>query len=306
VDFLVLEGEKNYGEAFIGESLPSVENLPDHIHLRNGSSSLWISRSLDAQSALRLFTEPDALFSHPQCKLIKDQRKIKVGRIPLEMGGTLGRIYLKRYNAFSWRYRFVSLFASSAALRSWVGAGILMGADFRTGKPVGAVECRSWGMLTKSFYIAEEIPSGSTVDGHWRDKLRDLRGAEGFRQRRIFLGALAALFRSLHEMGIYHNDLKDANIFVCQDEIIREGSFYLLDLEGIRKFRHLGDRRRVKNLVQLNRTMGRMLSNAKKIYFLKTYLGRIFSDGKIKREWIRRINKVSEREDKRSLRKTLG
>ncbi len=103
MDFLVLEGEKNYGEAFIGESLPSVENLPDHIHLRNGSSSLWISRSLDAQSALRLFTEPDALFSHPQCKLIKDQRKIKVGRIPLEMGGTLGRIYLKRYNAFSWR-----------------------------------------------------------------------------------------------------------------------------------------------------------------------------------------------------------
>ncbi len=137
-------------------------------------------------------------------------------------------------------------------------------------------------------------------------KLRDLKGAEGFRQRRIFLGALAALFRSLHEMGIYHNDLKDANIFVRRDENIQEGSFYLLDLEGIRRFRHLGERRRVKNLVQLNRTMGRMLSNTKKIYFLKTYLGEIFSDGTIKREWIRRIIKVSEREDRRSLRRTLG
>ncbi len=283
-----------------------MKTLLDHIHLRNGSSSLWISRSLDAQSALRLFTDPDALFSRPQCKLIKDQRKIKVGRVPLEMGDGFGRVYLKRYNAFSWRYRFVSLLVSSAALRSWAGAGILMGADFRTGKPVAAVECRSWGMLTKSFYIAEEIPSGRTVDGHWREKLRDLRGAEGFRQRRVFLGALAALFRSLHAMGIYHNDLKDANIFVCRDENIQEGSFYLLDLEGIRRFRHLGERRRVKNLVQLNRTMGRMLSNTKKIYFLKTYLGRIFSDGKIKREWIRRIIKVSEREDRRSLRKTLG
>ncbi len=283
-----------------------MKTLPDHIHLRNGSSSLWISRSLDAQSALRLFTDPDALFSRPQCKLIKDQRKIKVGRVPLEMGGGLGRVYLKRYNAFSWRYRFVSLLVSSAALRSWAGAGILMGADFRTGKPVAAVECRSWGMLTKSFYIAEEIPSGSTVNGHWREKLKDLKGAEGFRQRRIFLGALAALFRSLHAMGIYHNDLKDANIFVCRDENILEGSFYLLDLEGIRRFRHLGERRRVKNLVQLNRTMGRMLSNTKKIYFLKIYLDGIFSDGTIKREWIRRIIKVSEREDRRSLRKTLG
>jgi len=249
---------------------------------------------------------PDALFSHPQCQLIKDQRKIKVGRVPLEMGGGLGHIYLKRYNAFSWRYRMVSLFVSSAALRSWVGAGILMGADFRTGEPVAAVECRSWGMLTKSFYIAEEIPSGSTVDGHWRERLMNLRGSEGFCQRRSFLGALAGLFRSLHEMGIYHNDLKDANIIVCSDDKNGEGSFYLLDLEGIRRFRHLGERRRVKNLVQLNRTMGRMLSNTKKIYFLKTYLGRIFSNGKIKREWIRRIIKVSERKDRRSLRKTLG
>ncbi len=283
-----------------------MKTLPEHIHLRNGSSSLWISRSLDAESALQLFTDPDALYSHPQCKLIKDQRKIRVGRVPLEMYGGFRCIYLKRYNAFSWRYRLVSLLVSSAAIRSWAGAGILMGADFRTGKPVAAVECRSWGMLTKSFYIAEEIPSGSTVDGHWREKLRDLAGGEGFRQRRIFLGALAALFRSLHEMGIYHNDLKDANIFVCRDEDIQEGSFYLLDLEGIRRFRRLGERRRVKNLVQLNRTMGRMLSNTKKIYFLKTYLGRIFSDGSLKREWIRRILKVSEREDERSLRKTLG
>lgn len=283
-----------------------MKTLPDHIHLRNGSSSLWISRSFDTQLALRLFADPDTLFSHPQCKLIKDQRKIRVGRVPLEMGDGRRRIFLKRYNAFSWRYRFVSLLVSSAAIRSWAGAGILMGANFRTGKPVAAVECRSWGMLTKSFYIAEEIPSGTTADGYWGEKLRDLGGAEGFRQRRVFLAALAALFRSLHEMGIYHNDLKGANIFVCHDEDIQEGSFYLLDLEGIRRFRHLGERRRIKNLVQLSRTMGRTLSNTKRIYFLKNYLGRIFFDGSLKREWIRRILKVSEREDKRSLRKTLG
>ncbi len=229
-----------------------------------------------------------------------------MGRVPLEMGGGPRYIYLKRYNAFSWRYRFVSLLVSSAALRSWAGAGLLTGADFRTAKPVAAVECRSWGMLTKSFYIAEEIPGGSAVDGHWREKLRDMKGAEGFRRRRIFLGTLARLFRSLHEMGIYHNDLKEANIFVCRNEDVHEGSFYLLDLDGIRKFRRLGERRRIKNLVQLNRTMGRMMSNAKKIYFLKSYLGGDFSNGEIKREWIKRIIKVSGREDRRSLRQTLG
>ena len=283
-----------------------MKTLPDHIHLRNGSSSLWISRSFDTQLALRLFADPDTLFSHPQCKLIKDQRKIRVGRVPLEMGDGLRRIFLKRYNAFSCRYRLVSLLVSSAAVRSWAGAGILMGANFRTGKPVAAVECRSWGMLTKSFYIAEEIPSGSTLDEHWRDELRDMKGAQGCRQRRVFLAALAALFRSLHETGIYHNDLKGANIFVCRDEDIREGSFCLLDLERIRRFRHLSERRRIKNLVQLNRTTGRTMTNATKIYFLKAYLGRVFSDANIRRKWIKKIIKLSEREDKRSLRKTSG
>ena len=224
----------------------------------------------------------------------------------MELGNGSSHIYLKRYNAFSWRYRFVSLLVSSAALRSWAGAGILTGADFRTGKPVAVVECRSWGMLTKSFYIAEEIPSGSTVDEHWRDELRDMKGAQGVRQRRIFLEALAVLFRSLHEMGIYHNDLKGANIFVCRDKDIREGSFYLLDLETIRKFRHLSERRRMKNLVQLKRTTGTMMSNTEKLYFLKSYLGGVFFNEQIKREWVNRILKVSEREDKRSLRKTLG
>lgn len=283
-----------------------MKTLPDHIHLKNGSSSLWISRSLDAQSALRLFSDPDTLFAHPQCKLIKDQKKIKVGRVPMELGNSSSHIYLKRYNAFSWRYRFVSLLVSSAALRSWSGAGILTGADIRTGKPLAAVECRSWGMLTKSFYIAEEIPGGSTVDVHWRDELRDMKGAQGFRQRRFFLEALASLFRSLHEMGIYHNDLKGANIFVCRVKDIRKGSFYLLDLERIRRFRYLSERRRIKNLVQLNRTTGRTMTNATKLYFLKVYLGRVFSDAKKKRDWAKRIIKVSEREDKRSLRKTMG
>ncbi|MFQ5902785.1 MAG: lipopolysaccharide kinase InaA family protein, partial [Candidatus Binatia bacterium] len=243
------------------------------------------------------------LFSFPECEIIKDQRKIKVGRVQLEIGGKLKWIYLKRYNAFSWRYRLGSLFVPSAATRSWVGAGILMHAGFHTGQPIAAVECRSLGMLTKSFYLSEEISRGKTADAYWREELMPMGGPQGFRRRRDFLKGLAMLFRSLHEKRIYHNDLKDANILVCSGNGHQEESFYLLDLEGIRRYRHLNRQRQIKNLVQLNRTMGKFLRWSEKLYWLKIYLGAVFFDRGEKRKWIGRALEESDRGDRRSLRK---
>ncbi len=268
-----------------------------------GSSSLWIARDLDGDPKLDLLANPDLLFSLPQCEIIKDQRKIKVGRVQLEIGGRVKGIYLKRYNAFSWRYRLGSLFVPSAAMRSWAGAGTLMGAGFFTGEPIAAVECRSWGMLKKSFYLSEEIPRGKTVDAYWREELVRIRGSEGFLRRRNFLKALATLFSSLHELNIYHNDLKDANILVCSGSERPGESFYLLDLEGIRKFRYLNRRRQIKNLVQLNRTRGKFLRRTEKLYWLKVYLRTVFSDREERGKWIRKVLEESDRGDRRSLRK---
>jgi serine/threonine protein kinase len=188
-------------------------------------------------------------------------------------------------------------------MRSWSGAGTLREAGFSTGEPIAAVECRSWGTLTKSFYLSEEIPRAKTVDLYWREELIPVKGAEGFRRRRSFLKGLARLFCSLHERDIYHNDLKDANILVSSASERKQESFYLLDLEGIRRYRHLKKRRRIKNLVQLNRTMGKFLRRVEKLYWLREYLKDAFLDERLKRKWISRVLKESQRADRRSLRK---
>jgi hypothetical protein len=270
--------------------------------LRIGSSSLWIAGDLDGDPKLELLADPDFLFSLPHCEIVKDQRKIKVGRVPLEIGAKVKGIYLKRYNVFSWRYRLGSPFVPSPASRSWAGAEILERSGFRTGRPIAAVECRSWGMVTKSFYLSEGIAGGRTVDVYWREELILVRGSEGIRRRLNFLEGLAALFRSLHERNIYHNDLKDANILVCPGDGFRE-EFYLLDLEGIRRCRRVSRRRQIKNLVQLNRTMGTLLRASEKLYWLKVYLGNVFFDRRERRKWIKRVLEESDRGDWRSLRK---
>jgi tRNA A-37 threonylcarbamoyl transferase component Bud32 len=213
------------------------------------------------------------------------------------VGGAIPyQIYIKRYNVFSLRHRLVSPFVMSGALRALHGATVLRRWKIPSVAPLGAVERRYWGVLAKSFFISEEITGGKTVDAYWRDHLRCLPGAAGRQQRREFLVRLGDLFQMLHGRAIYHNDLKDANILAARRQ--QTTAFFLLDLEGVRQYRRLSEKRRVKNLVQLHRTLGRYLRHADKLVLLKHYLGKSYAERSIRRRWIEQILRQSDRLDR--------
>jgi hypothetical protein len=260
-----------------------------------------VAQEYAAPSDVALLADADRLFEGPGCEIIKDQRKIRVARIRINLGGEARTLYLKRYNAFSWRVLLGSLFRDSGAVRALRGAAVLLDARIATAKPVAAVENRSWRMVTKSFFFTEEIPRGKTVDVFWRDDLSALAGQAGFRRRRGFLRALASVFRSLHGQDLYHGDLKDANILVVPSTDAQADCFFLLDLEGIRKYRRLSDRRRIKNLVQLNRTFGRHARRTEKLYFLARYMSSRFDDRRRKRLWSATILRRSSSLDRKKL-----
>ena len=278
-----------------------MENFPDIVCRKLGDSWIWVAQEYAAPSDVALLADADRLFEGPGCEIIKDQRKIKVARIRINLGGEARTLYLKRYNAFSWRVLWGSLFRDSGAVRALRGAAVLLEARILTAKPVAVVESRSWGMVTKSFFFTEEIPRGKTVDVFWRDELSALAGQSGFRRRRGFLRALASVFESLHGQDIYHGDLKDANILVVPSTDARADCFFLLDLEGLRKYRRLSDRRRIKNLVQLNRTFGRHVRRTEKLYFLARYMSSRFDDRRRKRLWSATILRRSLRLDREKL-----
>jgi len=279
-----------------------VHLFPEFVRLKRGSLSIFSHRALTEGVTLKLLLNPDLSFGLANCRIIKDQLKIKVARVKIEIRGELREVYIKRYNAFSWRYRLGSLFRSSGAAKSLRGAAILAELGIRTATPLAVVESRPWGMLSQSFYLSEEIEKGETADVYWRDALSAFPGAIGFLRRHRFLDRLGKLFSLLHQNRIYHNDLKDANIIVSCDERENE-SFHLLDLEGVRVVWPLTIRRRIKNLVQLNRTFGKYLSTAQRLYLLKSYLGADFFNRDKKRFWVRKIIKQTQRGDEKSLRK---
>jgi hypothetical protein len=246
---------------------------------------------------IELLARPDDWLSDPGFVLVKDTLKTKVGRLSIPIGAASHTIYVKRYNAFSLRYRCGSLFSRSAARRSLAGAEVLAAAGIDSARPIASVEIRRGGMLESSFFVSEEIAGAQTSDRFWRNILKPVAGHDGLRERRAYLAALAALFARLHAQRIYHGDLKDANIMALAGA--KEPRFALLDLEGVRRCSMISRRRRVKNLVQLYRTLGRYLRRPEQLFFLKSYLGADFKSRPIRRRFVIEVLNLARRVDRR-------
>jgi serine/threonine protein kinase len=266
----------------------NVNELPDFSKVKQGSATIWVERSLTSPAMMDSLANVDAIIARPDRVIVKDEKKIRVARVSWPTADVRAPVYIKRYNCFSLRYRIQSLFCRSGAVRALRGAAILRGARIATARPVAAVEVHRWGTLESSFYISEELIEAKTTDAYWRENLKTMSGAEGFHVRRRFLADLSGLFRRLHAERIYHNDLKDYNILVRPNQEGKE-QFFVVDLEGVRRCRRLSMRRRVKNLVQLNRTLGQFLSRPEKLVFLNSYLANGCKRQQRKPTWVRRI-----------------
>jgi serine/threonine protein kinase len=271
--------------------------LPDFERHQRGSATIWLSRRYAEQPFLDILRDADQLFANPDCQIIKDQKKIKVGRLAVTVAGRRQMLFIKRYNAYALRRRFVSPFVQSGAFRALGGASILNAAEIPSATPVAAVEHRNRLAIVKSFFITEELIGGKTVDTYWQENLSASAGPAIACRRRGFLSQLGKLFRALHDEQIYHNDLKDANILAVPDDHAGGVKLFLLDLEGVKRYGKLVSGRKLKNLVQINRTLGRYLRHPDKLVFLKAYMNQSFRDRNVRRRLVRSVLRESARID---------
>ena len=235
--------------------------------------------------------DPDRLLTAVECQIVKLQPKVIVGRTAT----SIGTLYVKRYNVHAWRIALASLWRPSPAAGAWLGAIRLIEHGFATPEVIAAIEYRRFGVLQRSFFLTREVPDAKPADARWQEILAEPHGERRRRARRAFGRALGDLFRRLHAAGVYHNDLKDVNILVTGPAA--EPRCVILDLERVRVPRRLGRGRRVKNLVQLARTLGRQASAADRLRFLTAYLGT--ADRATRRRWTRAVARQITRKERR-------
>jgi hypothetical protein len=229
-------------------------------------------------------------------RLLKQHRGTTVALVP----SSAGTVVVKHHDLRSWRHRVEALVHGSPGRRAWHGAQLLQAGGFLVPRPLAVVEKRNAGTVCESFYFSEALLTPTPLNTYWRTQHRHW----SLRQRRTFLRALAEFVRQFHAAGFYVGDMKDENILV---ELHEESQwrFYLVDLDRVTRSASLSQRRRLKNLVQLERTLGRNVRASDRLFFLYQYLGTPLPSPRQRRVLLTRLWRLRRRKDREYARRRV-
>ena len=201
--------------------------------------------------------DADLWLAAPETVLWKQRRRKTVG---LVRAGS-GEWVFKRFRDTAPRHCLEVLALGSSAASVWNAARLLGEQGFRTPEYAAVLERKRLGLALESCAIARRVV-GPALSTAWLES-PPARRAE-------LAHAFALYLRALHAAGIYVQDLRPANLIVPLGEPL---AFVLIDMDRVRRWPRLSWARRVKNLVQVHRSLRAHASQADELRFLRTYLG---------------------------------
>jgi tRNA A-37 threonylcarbamoyl transferase component Bud32 len=214
-----------------------------------------------------LIAEADQLMASPAFRLVKAEGKTRAGFVSCSDGGA---VFIKRAEVRSRLAGIYEMAAGSRASRALRGANLLRDAGFHCAKPLAAMDTIESGAVRASYLVSEALDRAQILSHFALGREGEAR--HGYARRKAVSDALAAQLRRMHDAGIYTHDLQETNIMVEEhDGALR---FYFLDLEDFRRASSVSHRRRMLNLVHLDRSIGRFVSRAGRLDFLYAYTDR--------------------------------
>jgi tRNA A-37 threonylcarbamoyl transferase component Bud32 len=174
-------------------------------------------------------------------------------------------VFVKRRLAGPWLKGLYDRVRGSRAARAIRGASMLKAAGFSCPKPLVAFETRTLGAVRASYIVCESLRDARILSRF------ALTGGRNFRRRKWISRRLARELHRLHEAGLYSGDMQETNLMLAAegDEIM----IYFVDLEDLRRASRVSERRRMRNLVHLDRSIGRFVPRSQRLRFLYNYLG---------------------------------
>ena len=177
------------------------------------------------------------------------------------------RVFIKRVHEGSWLKGWILRLSGSHAYRTLRGAAMLKLAGFARPEPLAAAEAREFGAIRASYMMSEALD-----DARIMSAVVLAGGRRNFRRRCEVSSFIAKEIRRLHDAGLYTLDLQETNVMISGGETA-DLTVYFVDLEDFRQAPTVSERRRLLNLVHLDRTIGRFLPRTQRLRFLYGYLG---------------------------------
>lgn len=244
--------------------------------LRHAGNRAWAVREIPPELLKQLLTSPDAPFTWPTSRLLKDSPSSTVAELLLPTTTGEKVVIYKRFLVTKRTDPFLNLFRDSPALKSWRNGQRLLEVGLPTARPLAVLHRRRFGLTWESYLVTEKLTDAIELKTYVQ-QLAALPQAQAHQRRQEITATVARLVRRLHQHQVSHRDLKAANILVVnQNEEGKEKSpqLYLIDLYGMRRWRKLPRAQRLQNLMRLYVSFQEepWLTPAHCLRFLKIYL----------------------------------
>jgi len=154
--------------------------------------------------------------------------------------------------------------------------------------------------VRESFYVSEALLTQVPLNTYWRER----KSQWSWKRRRAFLRILADFLRTLHAAGLYVGDLKDENLFV-EEQGDLHWKFYIVDLDRVTQHQPLHQQRRFKNIIQLERTLGRSARMSERLSFFYHYLGTPLPPRTQRHELVTQLLRLREQKDREYARRRV-
>jgi glycosyltransferase involved in cell wall biosynthesis len=253
---------------------------------------------------ISLFCAPDQP-ALEQLVVSKPEYWLRTYVLKQDKGATVSLVYaptttlvIKHHRLLTWGRWMDAFVHGSPARRAWQGARLLERHGFPVPRPLGVFERRVAGFIRESWYCSEALLTQLSLDLYWQRQ----QGQWSFRHRRLFLRSLAEFLSAFHAAGLYAGDMRDANLLVGESGTA-QWTFYLVDLDRVLYAAPLSQRRRLKNLVQLERTLGRRLQAGDRIFFLHCYLGDPLPPSAARKQLIQQLLRLRKKKDREYARR---
>jgi len=185
--------------------------------------------------------------------------------------------------------RIKNIFFGNRAERAFKGDLILQANGFSAPKMVIVGQ-----KGTHNFTVSQMVSSPLTLEQYFRDVFVLPLIEKKTVHCRKTIAEFGQTIGRLHSCGVSHGDLRWGNILIDASDV-NNFHYVFLDNERTRQYRYLPDRKRLKNLVQLNMIPEVPVSQANKLRFLKFYLKENPELMTNKKEWIYRVVRKTRR-----------
>ena len=238
--------------------------------------------------------DPEGLFRENALVWHKQTAKHRVAQIELDNGlvAPAGSAFFKCVEQRGLLRGWLARFRDSPVRKAWEFGHALLRRQVDTPRPILFVERREY-KTRKCYLLTEAVPETVNLSEFLLSRWPHMPQSAQRAWLDVRLRRLAWQMRRLHCSGFDHRDLKFPNLLVsCRADDPR---VWLLDLDGMRSWRHLPAARAAQNLARINVSAlaHGIASRSDRLRFLKLYLtGQSSPDWKC---WWRRISLISDR-----------